>query len=288
MNMAKIHRFDQFKHMDIFHKEIGYFLSVTEVLNVSKASEALGIRQSGLSRAIHRLEADLGEKLFQRKNNGLVLTTFGEKFLIAIKNTKTNWEENYKKLLTSSEAPLGLIKIGMHSSFGQHFLPQMLQQLHRHFPALEVEVHSLPSVTVVRKLIAHELDFGLVTSSVKNSELVLKVMGEDYLAMFKKNSTGVSKYILFNPETQMSNAILRKISDLKKIAIDDYDLLAKTAIHEAQLVLLPKSVSEGYPQLKQVGGALTKAKISLICQKDKHRTLAYKKLWDILSQSRNI
>ena len=57
--MSKIHRFDQFKHMDIFHKEIGYYLSVAEVLNISKASEALGIRQSGLSRALHRLEEDL-------------------------------------------------------------------------------------------------------------------------------------------------------------------------------------------------------------------------------------
>jgi DNA-binding transcriptional LysR family regulator len=280
--MSKMYRFDKFKHVDIFQKEVSYFLTISETLNVSKAAEALGIQQSGLSRALHRLEEDLGQKLFSRKNNGLVLTAAGSEFLKAIKNTKINWEDNFKNLLSTADAPMGLIKIGLHSSFGQNYLPQIISDLNKLFPSLELEIHSMPSLSVVRKLMAQELDFGLVATQLKQPDLIAKVVGEDYLATYQKDTAAVAKYILFNPETLMSNSMLRKISDLKKIAVDDYELLAKSALSSSHLALLPDSVAKNYPHLKQVGGALAKTKISLICQKDKQKTLAYKKIWEAL------
>ena len=280
-----MYRFDKFKHVDIFQKEVSYFLTISETLNISKAAEALGIQQSGLSRALHRLEDDLGQKLFSRKNNGLVLTPAGIEFLKAIKNTKANWEDNFKNLLTTADAPMGLIKIGLHSSFGQNYLPRIISDINKLFPSLELEIHSMPSLAVIRKLMAQELDFGLVASPLKQPDLVAKVIGEDYLATYQKEPTVTPKYILFNPETQMSNSMLRKVSDLKKIAVDDYELLAKSAISSTHLALLPDSVAKNYPHLKQVSGSLAKTKISLICQKDKLKSEAYKKIWEALLSS---
>lgn len=103
MNMSKVYRFDTYKYVDALQKEITYFLAVAESLNISKAAEQLGIQQSGLSRAIHRLEQDLGQKLFQRKNIGLLLTPQGERFYRAVKDTKQRWEENFNLLLNDSD-----------------------------------------------------------------------------------------------------------------------------------------------------------------------------------------
>lgn len=280
--MSKTYRFDKFKYVDIFQKEISYFLAIAEALNVSKASEILGIQQSGLSRALHRLESDLGQNLFSRKNNGLILTAAGTEFLKAIKNTKTIWEENFKSLITSSENPVGLIKLGLHPSFGQNFLPKIISELNKQFPAVELEIHSLPSLAVARKLIAQELDFGLVASAVVQPDLIARTIGEDYLATYQKDTATVPQYVLFNPETLMSNSMLRKVSGLKKIAIDDYELLAKSAISRGQLALLPKSVAQNYSDLKQISGVLARTKISLISQKDKLKSAAYKKVWDAI------
>jgi DNA-binding transcriptional LysR family regulator len=283
--MSKMYRFDKVKYVDIFQKEVGYFLTIAETLNVSKAAEILGIQQSGLSRALHRLEDDMGQNLFSRKNNGLVFTVAGIAFLKAIKNTKTNWEDNFKALLSSSDEPMGLIKIGLHPSFGQNYLPKIISDLNKIFPSVELEIHSLPSLTVVRKLMAQELDFGLVASPLKQPDLIAKTIGEDYLATYQKDLSVIPKYVLFNPETLMSNSMLRKVSGLKKIAIDDYELLAKSAITQYQLALLPQSVAQNYSELKQVSGILAKTKISLICQKDKQKSLAYKKIWDVILNS---
>src|SRR4051812_30746967 len=103
-------------YFNVLQKEISYFLELSEHLSVSKASESLGIQQAGLSKALKRLEDDLGQKLFQRKNNGLALTAAGEGFLIAVKNTQQTWDENIKKVIHGSEMPAGIFKIGFHPS----------------------------------------------------------------------------------------------------------------------------------------------------------------------------
>jgi len=187
MNMIKNHRFDSYKYMNILQKEVVYFIALAEVLNVSKASEVLGIQQSGLSRALQRLETDLGYKLFQRKNSGLALTFSGTHFYNAVKNTQINWENNFRKLSLESNEPTGLIKIGFHASIGQKYFPQIVKKLNSVFPQLELEAHTLSSSVVLRKTNEQELDFGIVISRIKNPELVQKKIGFDYIAAFQKD-----------------------------------------------------------------------------------------------------
>lgn len=277
--MSKIYRFDKFLYVDAFQKELTYFLAVAETLNVSKAAEELGIQQSGLSRAIHRLESDLGQKLFLRKNNGLILTEPGQQFLVAVRDTKNKWEENFRRLVHDTDHLTGLLKIGMHASFGQNYLPPILARLSQELPQVEFEIHPLRSYQVTRKVIENELDFGIVASPHKQPDLVSKVLGEDHLALFQREGHEPARYLVANPETQSLNTILRKFSHLKKIYIRDYELIAKTATNSRFITLLPHSVAKNYNGLVQIGSKLTRTNICLICLKDKLRLNVYKKIF---------
>ncbi len=62
-------------------RRLHFFVTVAEMLNVSRAAEALHISQSALSRALQGFEDDLGLKLFDRVGKRLVLTTEGEELL---------------------------------------------------------------------------------------------------------------------------------------------------------------------------------------------------------------
>ena len=288
MNMSKVLRFDKFKYVDVFQKEISYFLATADILNISKTAESLGIQQSGLSRALHRLEEDLGQKLFSRKNNGLVLTSAGNQFLSAIKETKTNWEKQFQAMMQNSDTPTGLFKIGMNASLATIYLPKIIQGITTKFPQIEIEIHSLPSITVARNIANDDLDFGIVATAIKQPEIVSKNIGEDYLSIYQltgKLANKTATHLLFNPETQMSNLVTRKFAHLKKVAIKDYDLIAKTAIQTNHLALLPQSVAGHFSQLQQVGGSLSKNKVSLIAHKDKLRSQAYKKIWELIIQN---
>ncbi|MER5428338.1 LysR family transcriptional regulator [Streptomyces sp. NPDC002588] len=62
-------------------RPLRYFVAVAEELNFARAAERLGISPPPLSRAIHRLEADLGAALFERTTHSVALTPAGEVLL---------------------------------------------------------------------------------------------------------------------------------------------------------------------------------------------------------------
>jgi LysR family transcriptional regulator, hydrogen peroxide-inducible genes activator len=57
--------------------QVRYFLAVCETLNFTRAAENCNVSQPALTRAVHKLEEDLGGLLLRRENNLTHLTDFG-------------------------------------------------------------------------------------------------------------------------------------------------------------------------------------------------------------------
>lgn len=62
-------------------RQLRFFITVAELMNVSRAAEALNISQSALSRQLQTLEEQIGLRLFDRVGKRLVLTAEGEEML---------------------------------------------------------------------------------------------------------------------------------------------------------------------------------------------------------------
>ena len=56
---------------------LNYFKVIAKTLNISSAAEQLSISQSSLSQSLHRLEAELGYPLFDRKGKRIILNSNG-------------------------------------------------------------------------------------------------------------------------------------------------------------------------------------------------------------------
>lgn len=59
-------------------QQLRYFLEVANTQHISKSAEKLHIAQPALSQSIHRLEKELGVKLFEAKGRNIALTEYGK------------------------------------------------------------------------------------------------------------------------------------------------------------------------------------------------------------------
>ena len=67
-------------------EQLRHFSEIARCGSINGATETLYITQPSLSASIRKLESELGEKVFVRKNHGVTLTPFGEELLPYVRN----------------------------------------------------------------------------------------------------------------------------------------------------------------------------------------------------------
>src|SRR6266446_5104841 len=67
--------------MALTFRQVHHFVATAETGKVSAAAAGLNVTQSAVTASIKALEAELGQKLFDRHSNGVTLTFDGQQFL---------------------------------------------------------------------------------------------------------------------------------------------------------------------------------------------------------------
>src|SRR5262249_17554782 len=86
--------------------------------HVPRAAEELGTSQPALSRALARLQDDLGIPLFERVGRSLRLTRYGELFLVRVERALAEIEEGRRELADLTEPERGVSALGFLARAG--------------------------------------------------------------------------------------------------------------------------------------------------------------------------
>ncbi len=127
-------------------------------------AKALGLSQSGVSRLLAQLEADLALTLFARDKGRLiptpeamVLARDAENVLLAIGRMTGNAED-----LRSGASGPEIVRIGLPSSMWENFAPAMLIDYIRDFPGVRIETF-FETTTAISKLVGERIiDLGFL------------------------------------------------------------------------------------------------------------------------------
>lgn len=115
-------------------------VQVADARSFTVAAGQLGISQSGLSRAIGRLESALGVRLLHRNTRNVSLTPDGRQFVEHCAPLLSGLEHAERRLGDRPYTPSGVLKLTAPSMFGRKVLVPLAGQLMAAHPQLQFEL----------------------------------------------------------------------------------------------------------------------------------------------------
>jgi len=119
---------------------IGVLTAVAGAGSFVGAADVLDMTPSGVSRAIARLEARLGVRLFDRNPRSVVLTDEGRRFHAQVLPLLTSLEEAATEVTSASTAVRGRLRVNVDPWFSRLVLAPRLQRLLSRYPQLSLEI----------------------------------------------------------------------------------------------------------------------------------------------------
>lgn len=151
---------------------IAIFTRAAEALSFAEAGRQLGISASAIGKAVARLEARLGLRLFHRSTRSVRLTPEGELFLARCQRILGEIAEAESELAVSRATPTGRLRVSV-PLVGMLLMP-VLAAFMRKYPEVQLDIDFSDRIVDV---IEDGFDVVLRTGEVVDSQLTTRTLG---------------------------------------------------------------------------------------------------------------
>lgn len=165
--------------IDLNH--VAWFVRVVEAESFTRAAEGLGLRKSSLSRAVSRLEEDLGVRLLQRTTRRLSLTDAGRAYFTQARSAMAGLADAASTVSDMGKEPRGVVRVTAPSDIGVILLTEVIAKFVREYPRIHIEL-SLSSRLV--DLVAEGFDLAVRAGRLQDSSLIARRIGSADLGLF--------------------------------------------------------------------------------------------------------
>ena len=149
------------------------FLSLCETENMRDTASENAISQSNVSRALARLEHDLGVELFQRRGRRLRLNRHGQLFRGHALRAVADLDAGRIRIQSDTNHDTGLVRLGFLQSTARDVVPGLLRGYRRDTPRSRFELHQGLARDLYDRLTHDQLDV-LIVTELDTSEAELK------------------------------------------------------------------------------------------------------------------
>ena len=271
------------------------FLAVAEERSFSRAAAKVHRTQPAVSQAVRRLEADLGEELFDRSSKsgtltdaGRVLQNYGQRLVRLAEETESAMRE-------LRDLRRGRVLIGANEAAVHTLLP-LMAKFRQRAPHLTLDVRRVPARQIAVEVQQGSLDFGALTFRppetglleipVGTDELVLLVPPTHPLAKRKQVSmedVATEPVVAHNDPSPARERVLRLFEEHHVplnmvISLPSLDGIKRAVELKLGVAMLPRrcavtEIASGRLVAIPVNGISRKRQITLVCRKD-HRSHA--------------
>jgi LysR family positive regulator for ilvC len=143
-------------------QELSLFLHLAESLHFARSAKALHMSPSALTRAIQRLEDELGQPLFLRSKRSVALTRAGEIFRDHARAQLALHARLLEALSTETETPTGELRIACTVTACHSVLPKLLARCRERYPGVHLQLSTSDAARAMSALENDEVDFAVV------------------------------------------------------------------------------------------------------------------------------
>jgi DNA-binding transcriptional LysR family regulator len=201
-------------------------LAVVEAGSVTVAARRVHAAQPTLSHALGRLEAELGEKLLERKSRApLRLTEAGEVVAQRSREALSSLSALKDELASLRGHVGGNLRIAAIQSLSATLLPGVLARLAREYPTIKPSVRTLAAESIARAVASGRADVGLLAGAPRSSlrGLSVQVLFEEPLVALVRRR---------DPLANAKRLRLKQLAGRELVLVPDGTFLSDI-VHEA-------------------------------------------------------
>lgn len=142
--------------------QIRYFLAVCETLNFTRAAEQCHVAQPSLTRAIRKLEEELGGPLFHRERHRTNLTDLGRLMRPHLERLHASAETARAEAVSYANMEKSRLNLGVMCTIGPSRLISLIEKLNRRLPSVELSLREMRGSLLADQVLAGEIDLALL------------------------------------------------------------------------------------------------------------------------------
>nr|WP_157537944.1 LysR family transcriptional regulator [Kitasatospora azatica] len=160
---------------------LAQFAAVARLEHITQAAQLLGMPQPTLSRAIARLEAELGVALLARQGRTVRLTRAGRLLLGPVERALAELARGAQAAREEADPATGRVAFGFLHTMGTDAVPALLRGFRTDHPGVRFQLVQDYVAAMLDRLRAGELDLCLVSPIPDDPELTARPLDEQVL-----------------------------------------------------------------------------------------------------------
>ena len=216
-------------------KQLRYFEALAQHGHFGRAAEACAISQSALSQQIKELEGVLGSALFERGTRRIDLTSFGEEFAPRVREILRSVDELGDLARASHDRPVGRLRIGVIPTIAPYLLPNIIGQLTRLYPDLDIHIRETLTPKLLHELSAGKIDTAIVALPISESAFT-------EIALFQED------FVLVRPSDEAGKPVpnIEKLREMRLLLLEEGHCFREQALSFCQMhASLPRELLDG-------------------------------------------
>lgn len=158
--------------------DLDILLTVVDSGGFSAAADVLDIQVARVSRAVSKVEKQLGVSILNRTTRRIELTFEGKQFIESVRRGLDVIKQAEEEIVTRGELPKGHLRVDAASPFVFHQLVPLIQEFKQAFPDIELELTSNEGFV---DLLEKRTDVAIRIGQLKDSTLHARLLGKSPL-----------------------------------------------------------------------------------------------------------